>query len=383
MTSNTYTYRFRHFLSFVLGGEVLFWLLAWRVFASFGVFSKQSIGERLVFVHPEYSWLIIVSLPLLIGVFAFQMYLRNKRVNSFGDEKVIASFLNPVSTKSLFFRYVFIRNVIVFGALSLMEPVLGTKTVEGQAKGLELMFAIDISNSMNTRDVQGEETRLTSAKRAMNQIINQSQVSRVGLVVFAGSAYPQMPLSSDLEMAKMHINELNTNLISNQGTNIALALTRASEFYSKDKSKKVLFLVTDGENHEGGMEEAYAKIKEKNIETFVLGVGTEKGGLVLQSDHPRAAPIKDKIGNVVLSKVNKSLLNEIGNALDAKVILSDASFPNLSQFLTQINAGSETNAVSLEFKINENRYQWPLGISLLSLIVLFVWESVPKKKFKK
>ncbi|HLW40139.1 MAG TPA: VWA domain-containing protein, partial [Brumimicrobium sp.] len=197
MTSNTYTYRFRHFLSFVLGGEVLFWLLAWRIFASFGVFSKQSIGERLVFVHPEYSLLIIVSLPLLIGVFAFQMYLRNKRINSFGDEKVIASFLNPVSTKSLFFRYVFIRNVIVFGALSLMEPVLGTKTVEGQAKGLELMFAVDISNSMNTRDVQGGETRLTSAKRAMNQIINQSQVSRVGLVVFAGSAYPQMPLSSD------------------------------------------------------------------------------------------------------------------------------------------------------------------------------------------
>lgn|SRR5690554_1567875 len=380
MSKDTYTYRLKQFLGYVLGGEIIFCLLIWRIFASFGVFSKQTIGERLMFVDPNYAWFLAVLLPLIIGAFIFQIYLRNKRVNQFKEQKILDSFLAPVSTKSLLVRYVLIRNVLVFGVFALMQPVLGTKTVEGQTKGIELMFVVDISNSMNTRDVQGGETRLTAAKRAMNQIINQSQVSRVGIVIFAGSAYPQMPLSSDLEMAKMYISELNTNLISNQGTNLALALTRASDFFSNDRSKKVLMLVTDGEDHEGGMEEAYAIIKEKNIETLVLGIGTEKGGLVLENDQPRAAPVKDRHGNVVISKVNKSMLEAVAHALGGKVIVSSESFPKLSQFLTQINTSSETNSVSLEFKINENRYQWPLVISLLSLITLFIWESIPNKK---
>lgn len=380
MSKNNFKYRPLRFLLFILSGEVIFWLLTWQLLLLFGVFSKESIGERLMFMDPNYAWIAFVSIPILIAVFSLQMYLRNYRVNQFNDDKVISSFLAPVSTKHLFIRYVFIRNIIVFGVFALMQPVLGTKTVEGQNRGVELMFVVDISNSMNTRDIKEGETRLTAAKRAMTQTINQTAVSRVGLLIFAGSAYPQMPLSSDLEMAKTYINELSTNLISNQGTNIASALHKTSGFYSKDRSKKVLMLITDGEDHEGGMEEAYAEIKKKNIETFVLGIGTEKGGLVLESDGPGATPMRDEFGNVVISKVNKKMLQEIANGLGGKVLLSNASFPNLSQFLTLINTSSETNIVNLEFKIKENRYQWPLGVSLFLIVVLFLWESFPSKE---
>ena len=118
---------------------------------------------------------------------------------------------------------------------------------------------------MNTRDITGGETRLTVAKRAMNQMINQSSASRVGLLIFAGNAYPQLPLTADKDAAKMYIDELNTSFISNQGTNVSAALEESSRFFSKEKTKKVLVLITDGEDHEGGLNKHTNQLKNKKL----------------------------------------------------------------------------------------------------------------------
>jgi len=301
-------------------------------------------------------------------------------VDRLGSPKIQSTFLRRVSTTKVFWRFFFIRNALVFIIFALMQPVLGTKDVKGQSNGVELIFAVDVSNSMNTRDINGGETRLEVAKRTMNQLVNQSTSSRVGLLIFAGNAYPQLPLTADKEAAKMYIDELNTNFISNQGTNIAAALEESSIFFSNRKTKKVLVLITDGENHEGGMQEAYDALKDKNIDVLILGLGTEKGGIVPRSEAPNSVSLKDDLGRSVISKVNLKMLEDISNNLYGEVMLSNESFPNVSQFLTHINSSSSSNEVNLKFKVKENRYQWPLSVAILSIFLLFINESIPESK---
>ncbi|RYM35963.1 VWA domain-containing protein [Brumimicrobium glaciale] len=375
----TYTYRLPFFTGFVLGFEFMFWIIMWQLMSIFGVFSPESSAEILSFLHPKFAWLFVL-LPILMIVFFYQLFKRNQLVNNIGSINTLHTFLKPVATRKVFWRYFLIRNAVVFIIFALMQPALGTKNVQGQSNGIELIFAVDISNSMNTRDIQGGETRLEVAKRAMNQLVNQSAAARVGLLVFAGSAYPQLPLTADKEAAKMYIDELNTSFISNQGTNVAAALKESSRFFSKQRTKKVLILITDGEDHEGGLKEAYKAIKNKNIEVLILGIGTEKGGIVPRDESPNSVSLKDELGRSVISKVNLTMLEEIANNLNGDVILSNESFPNVSKFLTQINSKSSDNLVNLDFKVKENRYQWPLSIAILSILLLFIGESIPKPK---
>lgn len=381
MPKKEFKYRLPIFISAVVVLELVFWVLVWQLLSIFGVFSDQGVGEQLSFLHPAYAWWFL-TVPLLMAIFIYQLRQRNQLVEQLGSVKTLRTFMRYVSTRNVFIRYFLIRNTIVFAVFALMQPALGTKTIKGTTTGVELIFAVDISNSMNTRDIVGGETRLTVAKRAMNQLINQSTASRVGLLVFAGNAYPQLPLTADKSAAKMYIDELNTSILSNQGTNISAALEESSRFFSKEETKKVLILITDGEDHEGGMKKAYAEIKKANVDVLILGIGTEKGGIVPESEEPRALSLKDDMGRSVISKVNLSMLEDIANEVGGEVLLSNESFPNVSDFLTQINTSSETNTVDLEFKVSENRYQWPLGLALLTLLVLLVWEAAPKREIK-
>ncbi|PWH85516.1 VWA domain-containing protein [Brumimicrobium oceani] len=376
-----YRYRLPFFTGLVLGFELLFWFITWQFLRIFGVFSPDSAAERISFIAPNYVWWFLL-LPLIVAVFYFQLYRRNQLVENIGSLKTLHTFLKPVYTKKVFWRYFFIRNAVVFAVFALMQPALGKKNVKGQSNGVEMIFAVDISNSMNTRDIKGGETRLEVAKRAMNQLVNQSTSSRVGLLIFAGNAYPQLPLTADKEAVKMYVDELNTNFISNQGTNIAAALEESSRFFSKQEAKKVLVLITDGEDHEGGMKEAYAAIRKKNIDVLILGIGTQEGGIVPRSDAPNSVSLKDDLGRSVISKVDLAMLEEISKKLKGKVMLSNDSFPNVSKLLTQINSTSASNTVNLDFKVKENRYQWPLSFAILSILILFFVESVPRSNKK-
>ncbi|MFA5575313.1 MAG: VWA domain-containing protein [Brumimicrobium sp.] len=382
MAKRKYKYRTRLFALTALLFEVIFWFVAWQLLEVLGVFNHNVTGERLSFLYPNFVWLNFLIIPIIFTVFIFQMYQRNWLINQFENPKTLKTFLQPVQTIRLFIRYFLIRNALVFVIFALMQPALGSKTVQGTTDGIDLIFAVDISNSMNTRDIVNGNSRLEVSKRAMYEIINQSSVARVGVLIFAGSSYPQLPLTTDIDAAKMYIDELNTDLISNQGTNLSAALNDVGELFTTSETKKVMVLITDGEDHEGGMESIYKSFQKDNIESYILGVGTEKGGIVPQSFHKNARPMKDEFGRVVVSKVNRQILIDLAKNLDGSYMLTNEAFPNVSQLLTEINSKSGTNTVDLEFKVKENRYQWPLGISLMFIFILFVWESVPHRKNK-
>lgn len=379
MYSKKFKYNRPLLIASIVIWELVFWVLIWQLLELFGVFSMSSIGDHFTFLNVNYGWLFLIVVPILIAIILFQVEKRNRLINRLGNQKTIHTFLSPVSTFRIFWRYFFIRNILVFIIFGLMQPVFGTKTVQGTTSGVELIFAVDISNSMNARDIKGGESRLTVAKRAMTQIVNQSSASQVGLIIFAGDTYPELPLTPDIDMVKMYIDHLNTSLISHQGTNISSAIKASSKFFTDEKTRKVLVLITDGEDHEGGMEAAYASIQDKEVQVLILGVGTEKGGIVPKDENPHSPPLKDDLGRVVVSKVNPQMIKEMAHRMKGTYLMSNASFPNVSKFLTEINRSSNTNTVDLTFEVKKNRTQWPIGLALVFLFILLTWESFPRK----
>jgi Ca-activated chloride channel family protein len=374
-----FTYRIKSILLAVLGWELLFWILLYQILNVFGVFSDNSTGERVVFLEQGYAWYLIIAL-IFVVIFVLQLFQRNRMVQQLGNEDVVANILRPVSSIHAFWRYFLIRNAIVFIILALMQPAFGNKKITAQTNGVEMVFAMDISSSMDAKDMSNNTSRIEAAKKAMIQFVNQAPAGKVGLLVFAGSVYPQLPLTADKVAAKMYVEELSTDIMSNQGTNIGLALNEASIFFSEENVKKVVVLITDGEDHEGGLNSAYSVLKENNIDLLVLGLGSKKGALVPKSDDSNAGYLKDDLGRSVISKLNEGMIKNIAQDAEGNYLISSDAFPNISKLLTEINSSKTTNEVDLEFEVKENRYQWPLSMALFCLLILFVWETLKIRK---
>jgi Ca-activated chloride channel family protein len=375
MRNNSYTYRIVWIAIAIVSWELLFWLLGAQILHVFQ-FSSDTVAEQIIFLSGEYIWLGIL-LPIYWLMYFMQLFNRNKYVSSIPSPSLVSTFLSPVSSSYSFFRYFLVRNAIVFLVIAAMQPSFGNKLVTGKASGVELVFAVDVSQSMNARDMSNANSRLVAAKRAMMQLMNQTSSAKVGILIFAGSVYPQLPLTADKSAAKMFIEELSTDLISNQGTNVGLALQNSVEYFSEDKLKKVVVLITDGEDHEGGINSSIAVLKEKGIELAILGLGTQNGGLIpLDPLNVSAGYVQDELGKSVMSRVNTKMLDEIAKQAGGKLVVSADAFPNINALLTQINNLKSTKQVDLEFEVKENRYRIPLALALVSLGMLFVADSL-------
>jgi len=376
MHKASYTYRISLIIAAVCVWELLFWLLGYQLLKIYQ-FSSDSLGEKIIFISPQFAWLGIL-LPLYWVFYFAQLKARNSYVRSIiPTPELVKTFLTPVSSIYSFVRYFLIRNVLVLLVIAAMQPSFGNKLVTGKASGVELVFAVDVSQSMNAKDMSDGDARLEAAKRAMTQLMNTSSSAKVGILIFAGSVYPQLPLTADKSAAKMFIEELSTDLISNQGTNLALALENSAEYFSTDKLKKVVVLITDGEDHEGGVTASIEVLKEKGIELAVLGLGSKNGALVpVDPTNTAAGYLKSATGQSVISKVNPVMLTEIAKQAEGKVVVTSDAFPNVNPLLTQINNLKSTKQVDLEFEVKENRYRLPLGFALLCLMILLIADSL-------
>ena len=363
--------------------ELVFWALFFIFIQTVGLFSKSE-GERMEFLNPEFFWWFLL-IPFVIFLFYRKIFQRNKWLNSLKDKNVAGSFLRPVSHRRCFLRFFLIRNAIAFLVIALMQPAFGSSSVKGKASGVEIVFAVDLSNSMNVRDMSRNSSRLEAAKKAMNQFINTATAAKTGLLVFAGSVYPQLPLTADKVAAKMYVENLSTDLISNQGTNIGLALERSADFFTRNDFKKYIVLITDGEDHEGGVQQALELLKEKEISLLILALGTEKGGLVpLVTGNKNTGYIKDDLGSSVVSKLNKEMITDLADKSAAPFVVSDDAFPVISTLLTHVNTSKATKDVDLEFEIKANRYYVPLFMALICLLTLVLGDFFPilSGKFK-
>ena len=375
MNKLNYTYRLKLIITGVVIWEILFWAATSLLLYLLGYLDNSSTGEQFGFKIPENLFLLFLLFPLL-GLYIYANIKTNELANS-ASPTVQKYILQPVSSLHNFLKYFFFRNTIVFLIFAMAQPVFGTEKVSGIVKNLELVVCLDVSNSMNTKDISNDITRLEIAKRALNELVNNLRGEKVGVAIFAGGAYVQLPLTRDYAAAKMFINEIETNIISNQGTNIDAALRTSIAMFSKEKTTKGIILVTDGENHEKDPTEVLNAIKVGDIYLSILGIGTIQGGPIpINPKRPELGYKKTASGKIVISRVNPTFIESIAAKSGGKSMISPSPFPNLSDLLTQINQMKRTKVQDLEFDIQENRYQIPLFAGLLFWCLFLLWSKL-------
>lgn len=287
------------------------------------------------FESPNYLYLLLI-IPLLIALYKYGCYIRKRNIKRYGDPELVKQLIPSHAT---------LRSGIVFWIsllaaamiiLALARPRYGKGKTTIVTKGVEMVVALDISNSMLAEDVS--PNRLERAKRLIKRLASELKGNKVALVIFAGDAYVQLPITDDYISIEMFIDNISTNLIETQGTNIAAAIDVASRsFTSNDRIGKAIVLITDAENHEPGAEEAARRAAENGRKIFVLGIGTPEGGLIKYKDGNYQC---DNEGNVVKTTLNENVavgVAKAGNGVYLRVDNTNQAQKFLSDHLAKMN----------------------------------------------
>ena len=262
----------------------------------------------LQFEHIEYLNLFFLLIPL-IGLFVWYILWKRKAISSFAKKETLFSRLSEgQSNFKQYVKFFFVLLGFLAIVIALINPKIGTKFEAVKREGVDVMIAIDVSKSMNAKDIQ--PSRMLKARQFVSNLINEMSNDRIGLIVFAGNAYLQMPLTVDYSATKMFLKQVNTDLVPTQGTAIGDAVELAERSYPKEqKNQKVLLVISDGENHEGNAEDAIANANENGIKVITIGVGTKKGGPIPIGN--RGDFKKDSEGNIVVTKLNEDMLRDL------------------------------------------------------------------------
>ena len=377
MNKNQSTYPIEKIVRNLVLIEIVFWIIFYLFVKSVG-FLAPLTGDKygFQFAKSDYFYLLVLLIP-----FSYLFVLSLKRKNK------IDSNLSQFSRKGLvqgsvfwaILRFFLLRSSFVFLILALAQPIYGRKKVKGTTKSMELVVCLDVSNSMNTCDIESTP-RLDVAKRSLNALINNLAGEKIGLCLFAGSSYVQLPLTTDYNAAKLFVDEVSTYSVSRQGTNIPEALSTALTMFTKENMTKAILIVTDGENHEQENTEVYDRIIENEIQVCALGIGTELGGAVPEDpNNPQNGYRKDAFGQNVVSKLNPDFVKQIATKTNGYAMTTSEAYPDLQTILTQINQMKRTKLRDLEFEIQESRYQVPL---ILSVLFWVLWISLPGIKLR-
>ena len=262
------------------------------------------------FANPEYLYLLLL-LPVIALLFFYSIYRRNKDIRSYGDPQLLKALIPSYASLRNHLTFWLSLTAVMLMVFVLARPQFGAKKETVTTRGVEVVVALDISNSMLADDIT--PNRLEKAKRLISRIINKSRENKVALIVFAGDAFVQLPITNDFISAKMFLESITPRLIERQGTDIASAINLATKsFTPNEKVGKAIVIITDGENHEGGAEEAARLAAEKGMNVFVLGIGTEKGGRIPLSG--KNDFLRDSDGYVVVTKLNEEMARSIAEA---------------------------------------------------------------------
>jgi Ca-activated chloride channel family protein len=262
------------------------------------------------FENPEYLWLLLVV--LLLGIIRFVTYYnQKKRLRKFGDPELLHQLMPDVSRWRPLVKFLLLELALVMLIIMVARPQQANGVSQDKRQGIEAIIALDVSNSMLARDVS--PNRLDRAKMMVENLIEDFTDSKVGLIVFAGDAFVQLPITSDYVSAKMFLSSIDPSMIANQGTDIAAAINMASHsFTQQEHVGKAIIVITDGEDHEGGAMEAAKDAHEKGLNIYMLGIGSTKGEPI--PDPQTGNFMTDNQGNMVMSRLNEQMCREIAQA---------------------------------------------------------------------
>ena len=321
------------------------------------------------FGEPTYLYLLLL-LPFLAAFYLYSNYKRRKNIRRFGDPALLAQLMPDVSKYRPDVKFWILFAAIGLFSVLLARPQFGAKLETVKRKGVEVIIALDISNSMLAQDVQ--PSRLEKAKRLISRLVDELDNDKVGMIVFAGDAFTQLPITSDYISAKMFLESINPSLISKQGTAIGEAINLATRSFTPQEGVgRAIIVITDGENHEGGAVEAAKAAAEKGIQVNVLGVGMPNGAPIPAegtNDYRR-----DREGNVIVTRLNETMCQEIakeGKGIYVRVDNSNSAQKAINQEVNKMAKSDVESKVYTEFNEQFQAIAWIILLLLLAEILI-------------
>lgn len=315
------------------------------------------------FANPNLLWLLAL-VPVMIVIFVVLLRLRKRTLQRFGNIETVGSLLRDVSSWRIYIKFNLILVAYIALVFAAARPQFGTKMREETSEGVEMMFVVDVSNSMLAEDLT--PNRLDRTQYAINELFSQMEQDRVGMVVFAGDAKVQLPITSDYRLARNFTKRLSPSLVDVGGTNLSRAINIASlSFSQKEDESRVMILITDGEAHDEQALEAAKRAAERGIRIFAIGIGTPEGAPIKIDGEL----VKDENGNMVVSRLNEELLQQIVELGQGSYVRASNADFGLMRISDAIANMEKSEHVSLRFEEYNEQFVWILWVALVLLLI--------------
>jgi Ca-activated chloride channel family protein len=326
-------------------------------------------------LNPAYFWTLVAA-PAAVLLYLFAGFRRKRLADRFGNREIVARLAASISGRRRRWKAALTCTGVLLIAVALVGPRFGTKLREVEREGIDLVIALDVSASMLAEDVS--PNRLERARNEIKKLLDDLKGDRVGLVTFAGDAFIQCPLTTDYNAVRLFLDVADPSLIPTPGTDFGAALQMAVRAFKAptrtpddgDRTRAVLF-VSDGENHAEGIDEIVSKADEQNLILFAAGVGETDGvPIPVYRNGRRVDYKKDRTGAVVTTRLEEDALQTLArNGTYFRVARTSSS---LAQLTTALERLDRTTFGTDEFEEYQEKYQWPLAVGLLLLLIEFL-----------
>jgi Ca-activated chloride channel family protein len=318
------------------------------------------------FANPDYFYLLLL-LPAVLALFIINRFRIRKSIRKIGDKKLVSDLLPEYSTSRPVVKFILIMLIMVFGIIMLARPQFGSKIEDVKKQGVEVIIALDISNSMLAQDIQ--PNRLTRAKQAISRLVDNLENDRIGLIVFAGDAYTQIPVTTDYVSAKMFLSIITPAMASRQGTAIGAAIELGIRSFTQiDDKSKAMIVITDGENHDDDPVAASREAAKAGVVIHVVGIGTERGAPIpFGGDF-----MKDIDGNTVITKLDEDILKQIAIEAGGSYVRAGNSNLGLDEIFREIKKMDKQEFENVIYTEYNDQFQIFAAIALFLLIIEFV-----------
>ena len=331
--------------------------------------------ESFRFAHPEYFYLMLV-IPAFVVLFILSRLNRIRSLRLFGDRALITQLMPSASAERPCIKCTLWMLALAFIIGAISQPQFGSKLVTSKRKGVELIIALDVSNSMMAEDIK--PNRLERAKRAIAKLTERLRNDKIGLVVFAGQAYVQLPITTDYVSAKLFLDAINTNIVPVQGTAIGAAIQMAIKSFTPEfTGSKAVIVITDGENHEDDAINVAKEAHEKKIIIHTIGMGLPQGAPIPVGGSGSRDFLKDKQNNIVVTKLDENMLTQIATAGGGSYIRANNAEVGLNNLFNEIEKMEKSELNSRDY--SEYNDQFPLFLVIALVLILIDFMILDRK----
>lgn len=333
------------------------------------------------FENPDYLYLLAV-IPLFFLLFWWVSWHNKKLLKQFAQPALLKTLmpLNSPGRKRL--KFFFFSLALASLIIALANPQTGARLEEVKREGIDLFIAVDISNSMLAEDIA--PNRLENAKQAINRLINKLQGDRIGIILFAGKAFIQLPLTTDYAAAKMFVSTIETDLIDAQGTAIGEAISTATAAFDENDHNKAIIIISDGEDHEENPMDAARQAVDLGINIYTIGMGLAEGAPipVYNQYGKRTGFRKNKENSTIITRLNEPMLQQIATTGNGSYVRANNSRSGLDAIFNEINQLEKSEIEAKVFTDYEDQFQWFIGLALI-LLILEAGISTARKQWEK